>query len=153
MNDALRQASNLILAPMMWLCSSLGFIFESARSPADMSNANSSLLVPAGIAFAIWFPIFILCISYGIIQALPKNRTREIYRKVGPWSAAGFFGVCLWGIINAFAPSANIETGSFDWLQWGTAIIFIPTVLLLVKAMLIVTKEKSKLQGLSLIHI
>lgn len=147
MNDTVRRASNLILAPMMWVCSSLGFIFESARSPADMSDANSSLLVPAGIAFSIWFPIFVLCISYGVIQALPKNKTRAVYQRVGPWSAAGFFGVCLWGIVNAFAPTTNIETGSFDWVQWGTAIVFIPTMLLLVKAMLIMTKEKSKLHG------
>ncbi|WP_371396235.1 hypothetical protein [Fretibacter rubidus] len=144
MNDSFRQISNLILAPMMWVCSSLGFIFPSARSPADMSDANTSLLVPSGIAFSIWLPIFALCITYGVIQALPKNKTRDIFRIIGPWSAAGFFGVCLWGIVNAFAPI----TPTFDWAQWGTAIIFVPTMLLLVKAMLLVTDHKEKLLGL-----
>lgn len=142
MRDILRQSLNLILAPMMWVCSSLGFVFEGARSPADMSDANSSLLVPAGIAFSIWFPIFVLCISYGVIQALPKNRSRDIFRAVGWWSAAGFAGVCLWGIVNAFAPMQPV-----DWAQWGTAIVFVPTMLLLVKAMLIATSRKSELVG------
>ena len=144
MNDNIRQSLNLGLAPLMWVCSSLGFIFESARSPAEMSDANTSLLVPAGIAFSIWLPIFVLCITYGIIQALPKNKTRQVYRIIGRWSAAGFAGVCLWGIINAFAPISK----SFDYAQWGTAIIFVPTTLLLVKAMLLVRVHSSELIGL-----
>jgi hypothetical protein len=138
----------------MWLCSSLNLFFDSARSPADMSDTNDSLLVPMGIAFSIWFPIFCLCFAYAVIQALPKNREREIFRKAGVWSAAGFGGVCLWGIINAFAPMQPV-----DWAQWGTALIFVPTMLCLVKAMLIITQGAEQLSkseryaaaGLSLI--
>jgi hypothetical protein len=119
-----------------------------------MSDANDSLLVPMGIAFAIWFPIFCLCLAYAVVQALPKNKEREIFREAGSWSAAGFGGVCLWGIINAFAPMQP-----FDWAQWGTAIIFVPTMLCLVKAMLILTRgaeplsqfERLGTSGLSLI--
>lgn len=140
--DIIRQSLNLVLAPGMWICSSLGFVFEGARSPAEMSDTNTSLLVPSGIAFSIWFPIFVLCISYGVIQALPKNRTREVYRKIGGWSAAGFAGICAWGVTNAFAPMQPV-----DYAQWGTAIIFVPTMLLLVKAMLVATREKDRLNG------
>jgi len=144
MNAVLRQGLNLVLAPLMWVCSSLGFIFEGARSPSDMSDANSSLLVPSGIAFSIWLPIFALCITYGIIQALPKNSDRSVYQIIGRWSAAGFAGVCLWGLINAFAP----VTQGFDYAQWGTAIIFVPTVIFLVKAMLLSNVHRDELKGI-----
>ena len=142
--DYIRQSLNLIFGLTMWLCSSLNLFFDSARSPADMSDTNTSLLVPAGIAFSIWFPIFVLCGIYAVLQALPKNRTREIYRNIGWWSAAGFGGVCLWGITNAFAPMGNLWTAPLDLAQWGTAFVFVPTMLLLVKAMLIATREKAE---------
>lgn len=134
--DYIRQSLNLIFGSVMWLCSSLNLFFEGARSPAQMSDANDSLLVPYGIAFSIWLPIFILCFGYAVLQALPKNRERALYRRIGGWSAAGFGGVCLWGLINAFAPMTPV-----DWALWGTAIIFVPTMLCLVKAMLIATAE------------
>jgi hypothetical protein len=142
MNNNLRQMSNLVLAPMMWLCSSLSFVVEGANSPGGMSDPNANLLTPFGAAFSIWLPIFALCIAYGIIQALPKNRDHAVFRRIGWWSSAGFAGVCLWGVINAFAPMQP-----FNWALLGTAIIFVPTMLLLVKAMLIATIEKENLKG------
>lgn len=143
MNDSLRQIFNLILAPMMWLCSSLSFVIEGANRPGDMSGSKANLLVPFGAAFSIWLPIFVLCITYGILQALPKNRDNAVFRRLGWWSAAGFAGICLWGIINALAPMQP-----FNWALLGTAVIFVPTMLLLVKTMLIVTTEKENLKGL-----
>lgn len=143
--DYIRQSLNLVLGSIMWLCSSLNLFFEGARSPADMSNANDSLLVPYGIAFSIWLPIFVLCFIYAVLQALPRNRTEPIYRRLGWWTAAGFGGVCLWGVINAFAPQGGLWSLPLDWAQWGTAIIFVPTMLLLVKAMFIATAEKSNM--------
>ena len=139
-SDYVRQSLNLVLGSIMWLCSSLNLFFDSARSPADMSDTNDSLLVPFGAAFSIWLPIFVLCFIYAVLQALPRNRTEPVYRRLGWWTAAGFAGVCLWGIINAFAPMKP-----FDLAQWGTALIFVPTMLLLVKAMLIATAEKDKM--------
>jgi hypothetical protein len=142
MNDSLRQISNVILAPLMWICSSLGFVIEGANSPGDMSDPNTNLLTPFGAAFSIWLPIFLLCIAYGLVQARLRNREHGVFRRLGWWSAAGFAGVCLWGLVNAFAPMQP-----FNWALLSTAIIFIPTMLLLVKAMLIVTTEKGNLKG------
>ena len=143
--DITRQSLNLILGSTMWLCSSLSLFFEGARSPAEMSDTNDSLLVPFGAAFSIWLPIFVLCFIYAVLQALPRNRLELVYRRLGWWTAAGFGGVCLWGIINAYAPMGSLWALPLDWAQWGTAIIFVPTVLFLVKAMLIATAEKSKM--------
>jgi len=143
--DITRQSLNLILGSIMWLCSSLNLVFDGARSPADMSDSNDSLLVPFGAAFSIWLPIFVLCFIYAVLQALPRNRTEPVYRRLGWWTAAGFGGVCLWGIVNAFAPMGSLWALPLDWAQWGTAFVFVPTMLLLVKAMLIATAEKEKM--------
>lgn len=124
--DYLRQSLNLVLAPSMWVLSSLWLITESARSASDFSDMSENLLVPAGPAFSIWFPIFVLCIAYGIVQALPKNRTRAVFRDTGWWTALGFVGVCGWGLITAYVGD--------DSVQWASALIFVPTVAALIVA-------------------
>jgi hypothetical protein len=136
-SDYLRQSANLVLAPAMWVLSSIGFIMDGVRTASDFSDMSDNLLVPAGPAFSIWFPIFVLCIAYGILQALPRNRTRDVFRATGWWSAAGFAFVCGWALIAAFAPSATV--------QWGTALIFIPAVAALIIAMFKITARKSDL--------
>jgi hypothetical protein len=143
--DYFRQTFNLVLAPLMWILSSLSFFVPSARSPAGLSDINESFLVPLGFAFSIWFPIFVGCIAYGIIQALRVNRTRDIFRKIGGWTAAGFGLICVWSLFSAFAPTA--------YAQWGTAIIFIPAMLCLVKAMLIASRHQSAFDNLEKILV
>ncbi len=123
-----RRFLNLILPWLMWICSSMNLFTTAARSPSAMSDANPSLLVPSGIAFSIWLPIFVLCITYGIIQFLPKYKDDEVFNKIGWWTIAGFSGVCLWGLVNAFWPMASV--------QMATAIVFIPVMLILVATMM-----------------
>ncbi|WP_409432572.1 hypothetical protein ACJ3XI_10230 [Litorimonas sp. RW-G-Af-16] len=98
---------------------------------------SENILVPFGVAFAIWLPIFVGCIAYGVLQFFRANRTREIFRQSGWWTAAGFAGVCGWALISAFAPA--------EFVQWGTALIFVPTMLCLVKAMLILSRGRGSL--------
>jgi hypothetical protein len=137
LSDYLRQILNLILAPLMWILSTLSFFDPNARSPQGLSEINESLLVPTGFAFSIWFPIFVGCITYGVVQSLGTNRTRAVYRAIGWWTAAGFGLVCIWALISAYAPDSSA--------QWGTAIVFIPAMLCLVKAMLAITRNRSAL--------
>jgi len=139
--DGLRQWLNLLLAPAMWILSTLPQITDWGRTAKEFSDANDSLLVPYGIAFSIWFPVFVGCIGYAVIQALPKNRLLSIFRDAGWWTAAGFAGVCGWALISTF--------GNPMMARWGTALIFIPTMLCLVKAMLIFTRRKSELQSIN----
>ena len=54
---------------------------------------------PAGYAFAIWGPIFFLCLAYALYQALPSNREQPLLRRVGWASAGAFFGNGLWEIV------------------------------------------------------
>ncbi len=134
---SLRRALNLILAPAMWILSSLGMFMSSARSASEFSDMSQNLLVPAGIAFSIWFPIFFGCIAYGIVQAFSKHKDAQIFSDIGWWTVGGFSGVCGWALITAFAPSSIV--------QWASALIFIPTMLCFVKAMLFFTRRKSEM--------
>jgi len=135
--DLMRQWLNLTAAPAMWVLSTLPQVTQWGRTAKEFSHANNSLLVPYGIAFSIWFPIFIGCMGYAILQALKTNRTREIFRKTGWWTGAGFAGICGWTLFSGW--------GSPMVARWGTALIFIPTVYCLVKAMLILTHGKDAL--------
>ncbi|MGB6230566.1 MAG: hypothetical protein WBF53_10615 [Litorimonas sp.] len=126
-SDILRQSANLVLAPGMWILSSIGFVSDSARTAGEFSDMSDNLLVPLGPAFSIWLPIFVLCIAYGVLQALPRNRTRDVFRATGWWSALGFALICGWALITAYAPAS--------FVQWGTALIFVPAVAALIKAM------------------
>lgn len=137
--DYVRQSLNLVLAPAMWILSSIGFFTESARTAGEFSDMSDNLLVPLGPAFSIWFPIFVGCIGYGIIQALPKNRTRDVFRTVGWWTAAGFAFICGWALITAYAPT--------DMVQWGTALIFIPAVAALNIATIKFTRHVNAVTG------
>lgn len=112
---------------------------DGARTASEFSDMSDNLLVPSGPAFSIWFPIFVLLIAYGVLQALPRNRTRFVFRDTGWWSAAGFSCICGWALITAFAPDAAV--------QWGSALVFIPAVAALVIAMLKFTARLSDLSS------
>lgn len=135
--DVSRQCLNLIAAPAMWVLSTLPQMTNWGRTAKEFSDANNSFLVPYGIAFSIWLPIFLGCIGYAVLQAMKTNRSRDIFRKTGWWTGMGFLGVCGWALFSGW--------GSPMAARWGTALIFIPTVYCLVKAMLILTRNKGAL--------
>lgn len=136
-NDRLRQTANLILAPLIWITSSLGFFVPDARSPGEFSDMSDNLLVPASFAFSIWFPIFVGCIAYGVYQAFPRNREIGLFRRTGWWTALGFTLICVWSLITAFAPTSMV--------QWGTALVFVPALL----AFAVATVRLSRHHGLT----
>jgi hypothetical protein len=135
--DIIRQWLNLLAAPMMWILSTLPQVTNWGRSAKEFSDINDSLLVPYGVAFSIWLPIFVGCIGYAILQGVKANRSRAIFRKTGWWTAGGFISVCLWALISGW--------GSPSVMLWGTALAFLPTVYCFVKAMLILTRNKTAL--------
>lgn len=139
-SDYIRQSANLVLAPAMWILSSIGFFSDNARTASEFSDMSDNLLVPLGPAFSIWLPIFVGCIAYGIIQALLVNRTRDVYRAVGGWTALGFACVCGWALITAYAPDV--------YVQWGTALIFVPAVAALIIATVHFTRRVNQVNGI-----
>lgn len=138
--DIVRQILILLASPLIWVFSSLGIFLDSARSPADFSDLSVNLLVPQTTAFSIWLPIFIGILAYGIVQALPSNRTHELYRKSGKWVAAGLWGVAAWGLITAYAPDNIVEILA--------TLIFIPTMMALVMGMIKMWQGRAALSTL-----
>src|SRR5918995_1014225 len=64
-----------------------------------IAKETPSLVIPADYAFAIWGPIFLLCLAYATYQALPANGQNPLLRRVG-WSLAGaFFLNGLWEVL------------------------------------------------------
>jgi len=126
-------------SPLIWVFSSLGVFIETARSPSEFSDLSVNILVPQTTAFSIWIPIFVGILAYGIVQALPANRTRTIYRKSGWWAAAGLWGVAAWGLITAYMPGNIVELMA--------SFIFIPTMICLVVAMAQLWRGRSALSA------
>ena len=135
----LRRALNLVLAPAMWICSSL-WMFGIGRTIQEQSEYTDTVLVPFGAAFSIWLPIFVGCIAYGIIQLLPQFRDKPIYRDIGWWTVGGFGFVSMWGLV-ASLPSPEAS-------KWLTAFVFIPAMYCLVQAAVILTRRRAELSTL-----
>ncbi len=66
---------------------------------AAIAGDTPSLVVPVDYAFAIWGPIFLLCLAYALYQALPANRANPLQRRVGWFFAGAFFLNGLWEVL------------------------------------------------------
>lgn len=67
---------------------------------AEISDANPTLITPAGYVFSIWGIIYILLAVFVIFQALPSQREKEYSKKIG-WlfvlsSLANIVWLFLW---------------------------------------------------------
>ena len=139
-SDILRQLLILLATPLIWIFSSLGLFLDNARSPSGFSDMTENVLVPQTTAFSIWLPIFIGILAFGVIQALPSNRTRDVYRQSGWWIAAGLWGVASWGLVTAFVPDAAVELLA--------TVVFIPTMVCLVIGMIKLWRGRDTLNSL-----
>jgi benzodiazapine receptor len=50
---------------------------------AEISNANPTLITPAGYVFSIWGIIYVLLAVFVIFQALPSQKEKEYPKKIG----------------------------------------------------------------------
>src|ERR671911_1079792 len=64
-----------------------------------IAGETPSLIIPVDYAFAIWGPIFLLCLAYAVYQALPANRHDPLLRRVGWFFAGAFFLNGLWEVL------------------------------------------------------
>jgi hypothetical protein len=64
-----------------------------------IAGETPSLVIPADYAFAIWGPIFLLCLAYAAYQALPANQGNPLLRRVGWFFAGAFFLNGLWEVL------------------------------------------------------
>jgi hypothetical protein len=64
-----------------------------------IAGEKPSLVIPADYAFAIWGPIFLLCLAYATYQALPANGQNPLLQRVGWFLAGAFFLNGLWEVL------------------------------------------------------
>ncbi len=60
-----------------------GTTILGGRLTADVSNANPTLITPAGYVFSIWGIIYTLLGVFVIFQALPSQSGKEFVQKIG----------------------------------------------------------------------
>jgi hypothetical protein len=70
--------------------------YGGGASVGAIAQEIRSLILPAGYAFSIWGPIFLLCGLYAIFQALPAQRENPTFRAIGWWTAAAFAANGAW---------------------------------------------------------
>src|SRR4028119_774471 len=90
--DLARQVSTIVGALFQVLA---GAIVPIAAIAGD----TPSLVRPVDYAFAIWGPIFLLCLAYAVYQALHTNRANPLLRRVGWFFAGAFFLNGLWEVL------------------------------------------------------
>src|SRR5215213_6835753 len=64
-----------------------------------IAKETPSLVIPADYTFAIWAPLFLLCLAYATYQALPANGHNPLLQRVGWFLAAAFFLNGLWEVL------------------------------------------------------
>lgn len=105
--DSIRSIVVLVLSIGQFVASSLLFSgrdFEAQTADGPVA-AVQDLATPAGYAFIIWFPIYLASIVYGVVQALPSQRTGTLHRHTGWWMALTFGSVILWLVFARFGPA------------------------------------------------
>jgi hypothetical protein len=90
--DLARQAATVVGALFQVLAGAIVPIGAIAKE-------TPSLVIPADYAFAIWGPIFLLCLAYAAYQALPANRHNPLLQRVGWFLAGAFFLNGLWEVL------------------------------------------------------
>ena len=92
--DVTRQALTIVGAIFQVVAAVL-----TGPAVGEIANDLRSTILPAGYAFAIWTPIFLLAGVYAVWQTLPANREHPLARRVGWLIAAGYIGNGLWELV------------------------------------------------------
>lgn len=89
--DIARQFANVFAAIFQIYAS-----YVVGSSVGTIAQEFRSTIIPATYAFAIWGPIFILCATYALYQALPAQREHPVFRAIGWWTAGAFLANGAW---------------------------------------------------------
>lgn len=102
MTDVLRKAAVLIAAlsgPVL----SYG-LFSGSERPFEPGPGGPTAAEPAGYAFAIWGPIFLLAVLTGLYQLRPAKGDEGLFRRIGWALAVGYGATGLWLVFARFGP-------------------------------------------------
>ena len=102
--DLLRQiAGVLTFAVVLWLNSLAGAGGLSGDSIGVIANRYSSAFLPADYVFGIWGLIYLGLFAFTVFQALPRQRTNPLLRRLGwLWPANGLLNIA-WIVTFSFS--------------------------------------------------
>lgn len=100
--DRARQYANLAAA-VGQVALSAYVIRARTDSFSNPAPGGDPPIIPARYAFAIWLPIYAGCVAYAVYQALPRQASRPLLRRVG-WSTAIAFAVTSAWLLAAQRP-------------------------------------------------
>ena len=102
---SLAQRLAIILAVVVQI--GAGFLprFGIGEFIGNRSDAVRTLITPAGWAFAIWGPLFLLSIGFAVWQALPAQRGNALLGRIG-WPAA--VALAAQGVWSTYTQLANL---------------------------------------------
>ena len=83
-NSALLKWTNIFAFIFMVLINGLAgsTTLLGGKNTAEISNANFTLITPAGYVFSIWGIIYVLLGIFVVFQALPREREKEYHGKI-----------------------------------------------------------------------
>jgi hypothetical protein len=114
-----------------------------SKTTAQVSDANPTLITPAGYVFSIWGVIYVLLGVFVVFQALPGEKGREFREKVG-WlfilsSILNVFWLFLW---------------QFEYLSFSVVVMFLLlATLILIYLRLEIGKSKVQLREKIAFHL
>jgi hypothetical protein len=84
-NSALLKWMNIVAFALTVLVNSLAGSTKilGGKLTAEISDANPTLITPAGYVFSIWGIIYILLGVFVVFQALPSQKGRDYHEKIG----------------------------------------------------------------------
>jgi hypothetical protein len=100
--DWVRQALNVVFALAMPVTTFFTFSRGATVQHSILAGPKDPPIVPAGYAFSIWGLIYTASVAYAIYQALPAQRESHLLRRIGFYTAAGFFLTALWLVLARF---------------------------------------------------
>jgi hypothetical protein len=113
------------------------------KTTAQVSDANPTLITPAGYVFSIWGVIYILLGAFVVFQALPNEKGREFREKVG-WLF----------ILSSILNVVWLFLWQFEYLVLSVVVMFLLLVtLILIYLRLEIGKSKVQLREKITFHI
>ncbi len=113
------------------------------KNTAQISDANPTLITPAGYVFSIWGIIYILLGVFVVFQALPSQKGKEFQKQVGWLFALGSLANIVW-----------LFLWQFEYLSLSVALMFmLLATLILIYLRLGIGKSKVTMREKLAVHV
>jgi benzodiazapine receptor len=120
-----------------------GTTILGGKNTAQISDANPTLITPAGYVFSIWSVIYIMLGIFVVFQALPSQQGKEFHRRIG-W----FF------VLSSMANIVWLFLWQFEYLSFSCVLMFLLLAsLILIYLRLKIGKSTAPLREKLTVHL